>query len=386
MKKRVISLLMALCLMLTLMPAVVAADANTAANPITVTTAAELENAVAAGATYDLVTLGNDIALTDTLTIARGVTIYGGSDKHAITYTGTAADGAVVVNTNNPVVLDSLIVTVTNAQARGIKLATASPKFTFSNSVLNASYRGIWVGTSCDSNSVITVSNSTIQNNQIPAGRTYDNWANCSDTRGIALWDMNDSKVEITNSNILGFGYSVNLAGTLDDNNIRNYNNTEIIVTNSTIKGWTAFNVWSAKTIFTITNSTLAGINTSNGYWDGFATIVVNDDIYNNGWGGADANTFNIYGGTITCYRTGTTSEQLFRVDNLGITKVNFYKYNRRTNVSIIDGTGDSASVFYSGYVTLPDGWTEYMTANVTGETNCTLTGYNGATLAFIPS
>lgn len=385
MRKRLLSILLAVCLMLTLAPAAFAVDADTATNSITVTTEDALQNAVAADATYDMVTLGSDITLTGTLTIGHGVTLYGGADKHTLTYNGTEAAGAVSINTPDPVVMDSLIVTVTNASTRGIKLATTSPKFTFSNSVLNACYRGIWVDVSCDANSIITVSNSTIQNNQIPEGKTYDTWSYLGDARGIALWDMNDSKVEVLNSSILGFGYSINLAGTMDDNGIRDYNNTDVIVTNSTIKGWTAFNVWSAKTIFTITNSTLVGINTSNGYWDGFATIVVNDDIYNYGWGGADANVFNIYGGTITCYRTGATSEQLFRVDNQGITKVNFNKYNRRTNVSIVDGTGDSEAVFYSGYEKTPDDWSTYMNAHVTGSENCTLTGYDGATLAFIP-
>lgn len=388
MKRRIISILAVCCMMVAMMPAAFAVDADTATNPITVTTASELANAVSANATYDLVTLGSDITLTETLTIAHEVTLSGGADKHTLTYNGNEADGAVSITTNDPVVMDNLTVTVTNAQARGIKLASTSPKFTFSNSVLNVSLRGIWVGTSCDADSVITISNSIIQNNQIPEGKTYDTWSYLGDTRGIALWDMNDSKVEVLNSSILGFGYSINLAGTLDDAGIRDYNNTEVIVTNSTIKGWTAFNVWSAKTIFTITNSTLVGINTSNGYWDGFATIVVNDDIYNYGWGGADANVFNIYGGTITCYRTGTTSEQLFRVDNQGITEVNFSKYTQgfaRYNVSIIDGTGDSDAVFYSGYEKTPDDWSAYMNAHVTGSENCTLTGYNGATLAFIP-
>ena len=388
MKKRFLSLLMALCLMLSLAPAAFAVDADTATNPITVTTETELKNAVGSNANYDLVTLGSDITLTSTLEIGHAVTLSGGASKHTLTYGGTETAGAVSINTPDPVVMDSLIVTVANASTRGIKLATTSPKFTFSNSVLNACFRGIWVETSCDADSVITVSNSTIQNNQIPEGKTYDTWSYLGDARGIALWDMNDSKVEVLNSSILGFGYSINLAGTLT-NNIRDYNNTEIIVTNSTIKGWTAFNVWSARTIFTITNSTLKGINTSNGYWDGFATIVVNDDIYNYGWGGADANIFNIYGGTITCYRTGATSEQLFRVDNQGVTEVNFNQYDvdewTVENVSIIDGTGDSEAVFYSGYEKTPDDWSTYMNAHVTGSENCTLTGYNGATLAFIP-
>lgn len=384
MKKRFLSLLMALCLMLTLAPAAFAVDASTAANSITVTTETDLQNAVSASASYDLVTLGSDITLTGTLSINRGVTISGGSDKHTLTYNGTAADGAVAVNTDDPVVMDNLIVTVTNAQTRGIKLATTSPKFTFSNSELNASFRGIWVYTSCDSNSVITVSNSTIQNNQIPEGRTYDNWANCTDTRGIALWDMNNSRVYVTDSQILGFGYTINLTGTLVDGT-RNYNGTEIYVENSRLKGWTAFNVWSSKTKFYITNSYLLGVNTWSQDPNDFATIVVNDDIYNNGWGGTDANEFYFVGGTVTSARSGSSLEQLFRIDNSGVTEVHFGG-SSRNKTKFIDGTGDSTSVFFSGAAMDTTNWETFFTTKVFDTDNATLTGYGNATLVWTPA
>lgn len=391
MKKRLLSMLMATSLMFTTSPAVLAAenndnfDAVIDQNTVTVNTEEELIKAISAGASYSLVTLGQDIKLTSTLYISSGVTISGGTAKHALTYEENAADGAIVVNTNDPVVMDNLTVNITNANARGIKIASRSPKFTFNNSVLNACFRGIWVGDGCDSNCVITVSNSIIQNNQIPSGKTYDNWSYLGDARGIALWDMNNSSVEVLNSSILGFGYSINLAGTKDTNGIRDYNDTNVNVTDSTIKGWTAFNVWSARTNFNITNSYLKGINTSNGPTDGFATIVVNDDIYKYGWGGADANNFIITGGTITSYRTGEANERLFRVDNRGVTKVNFQKRNNRTPVSIIDGTGDSDAVFYSGHIEKPIDWIQYMTKSVEGEENCELKGFNGKELLFIP-
>ena len=95
---------------------------------------------------------------------------------------------------------------------------------------------------------------------------------------------------------------------------------------------------------------------------------------------------FYITGGTITNYRSGSASEQLFRVDDEGITEVNFEIYGRDQHVKIIDGTGDSSSVFYSGYLMTPDGWINYMTQRVHGEGACEVTGYNGQTLPFIPA
>ena len=387
MKKRILAICMALCMVMAVMPVAFAAEGD-GETAITVTTEEELKNAVSADANYAIVTLGKDITLSNTLTVSRGVTVSGGDAKHTLTYAGTDYSGAVEINTNAPVVMDQLTVTVTNGNARGINLATTSPKFTFSNSELNAQLRGIWVGGDyCDSDSYIKVIHSTIQNNQIPESKTYDNWTALGDYRGIALWGMNHSKVEIINSEILGYGYSVNLAGDLDaDTKTLDYNNTEIIVTDSTIKGWTAFNVWSSNTIFTITDSTLKGINRSNGPTDGFAAIVVNDDLYNYGWGGADANQFTINGGTITSYRSGTAPESLFRIDRDGVTKVTFGPGKDGAAVEFVDGTGDSYSVFYSGYGEEDTtDWADFMKNKVSGQRYCTLTGYEGRRLMWSP-
>lgn len=277
----------------------------------------------------------------------------------------------------------------TNANGRGVGLVGTSTKFTFSNSEMNVGNRGIGVVNSCDTNSYITISNSVIKNSQLPAGQTYETWARYGDTRGISLWDMDNAEVTISNSEILGFGYTINLAGTLVDG-IRDYDGTTVNVTDSKLMGWTAFNVWSSDTTFNITNSYLKGINNSNGPTDGFATIVVNDDIYGYGWGSTKANMFYITGGTITNYRSGSASEQLFRVDDEGITEVTFSELEvdewTTEKVTIIDGTGDSNSVFYSGYLMTPDGWINYMTQRVHGEGVCEVTGYNGQTLPFIPA
>ena len=265
--------------------------------------------------------LDNDISLgSTTLTIDRGVTIDGTTAKNALNYTGTSTSYyAIDVDTNEPDVLYNLELNATNANGRGVGLVETSTKFTFSNSEMNVGNRGIGVVNSCDTNSYITISSSVIKNSQLPAGETYDTWVRYGDTRGISLWNMDNAEVTISDSEILGFGYTINLAGT-EVNGIRDYNGTTVSVTNSKLKGWTAFNIWSCDTVFDIEDSELRGINISNGSSDGFAAIVFNNNIYggNGAVCPADAqpNTMTIAGGSVGGYQYGTAGENLIRVGN----------------------------------------------------------------------
>lgn len=225
-----------------------------------------------------------------------------------------------------------LTLNATSDNGQGISLYSSSPNVEVNGVTMNVGARGIsFKQNDYAENAHLTLNSSKIHNSRITDG-DYDHKTVIGDTRGISLFDVKSSTIDIINSEIFGFGYTVNLAGTLV-NNERNYDGTVINVTNSKLMGWTAFNVWSSNTIFNITNSYLKGINTSSGTTNGFATIVVNDDIYGNGWGSANANVFTIKGGTITNYRSGSSTEQLFRVDNQGITKVNFENTLRDSRV-----------------------------------------------------
>ena len=372
MRKKVLSLLTVLCLTISLVPAAFATD--------TTMNETDFRNAVAAGGT---VTMTGDVTLTGTLTIGNAVTIDGTSANYAINYNGNSTSYAAIdVATDAPVVLQNLTINATETNGRAVKLSNGSSKFTFKNGTMNVGNRGIWVGDAgCDADSYITVDNSVIQNSQLPSGSSYDTWARYGDTRGISLWNMNAADVNIVDSSILGFGYTVNLTGDMDSNGIRDYNGTTVDVTNSFLKGWTTFNVWSAKTVFTITNTYLLGINNSNGGYDGFATIVVNDDLYGQGFGHSYANEFNIAGGTITNYQSGAADEQLFRVDDEGITKVNFAK-NGIKKVKIIDTTGNAVAAFFSPLMTSAE-MASFVTDRVTGHEYCTLTGKDGGTLVW---
>lgn len=374
MKKRFLSLLMVFCLMLSLAPAAFATDADDLQTRI---------NNAEAGST---VTLSGNETISSTITINKALTLEGNGN----TLTMTGGTYAIKVDTNDAVTIKNLTVEATTTGGRGVLLNKTQPNATLDNCTLTVNNRGVGFSDDGTTAGTVTIQNSTIQNSQIPSDASYDNWALCTaDTRGIAMWNTKGLTLNIDNSTIQGFAYTVNLTGDADNNGIRDFTGTTVNVkNNSKLKGWTAFNVWSAYTTFNIENSYLLGINTWSGGNNDFATIVVNDDIYGKDWGQASANEFNITGGTITNAKTGTNKQQLFRIDNKGITKVNFSKYTqgrKSYNVSIIDGTGDSTSVFFSGFGTLPDGWTDWMNSRVTGNTNCTLTGYNSATLEFIP-
>lgn len=316
MKKRILSLLTAVCLMLSLAPAALAVDAVT-----------DLQTAIDAVEAGGTVTLTGDVTLTGSLTIDKAVTIDGTAAKYAITYNGaSAAAAAFNITTNDQVTLENLVLNAKNINGRGIKLSGTSPKFTFENSTMNVGDRGIWVDTNgCDAASVITVSNSVIQNSRLPVGKTYDNWASCNDTRGISLWDLNDSEVNITDSSILGFGYTINLAGTPNTSGTRDFNNTAVNVTGSTLKGWAAINVWSINTTYNITASDLVGVNVAASGQNGFSTIVLNNGIYGSEM--QKDNVFNITDGSIEAYYYGGSEnihETLIQVEAEGQTKFNF--------------------------------------------------------------
>lgn len=372
MKRRIISILAVCCMMVAMMPAAFAVGSD------------DLQTRINNATAGDTIALTGNETISSTLVIDKEITL----DGNGNTLTMTGSGYAIVVSTNSEVTVQELNVEATASGGRGIQMGTTNPHFTLKDSMLNVNNRGIgFLSDGTTAGAKVTIDNSTIQNSQKPADKTYDNWTCHTDTRGIAMWNNKGTQVTIDNSTIQGFAYTINLAGDMNSDGIRDFTGTTISVkNNSKLKGWTAFNVWSANTTFNISDSTLKGINVSNGSSDGFSTIVVNDDIYGYGWGRADKNVFNIYGGTITNYRGGSASEELFRVDDKGITEVNFFKYRDRESVKIIDGTGDSEAVFNSGYSMLPDDWVTYMTERVKGKENCETTGYNGQALPFIPA
>ena len=108
----------------------------------TVTTAAELKDAVKSTSTYDVVKLGADITLSEILVVEKAVVIDGTKDASSnwtLTYTGTGANArAINVKTEGKVAIQNLTISAANAQ-RAINVITYPAELTIDNVTATAS-------------------------------------------------------------------------------------------------------------------------------------------------------------------------------------------------------------------------------------------------------
>lgn len=370
MKKYLLTFAMGLLLALALAPAAFAANQDTT----------DLQNAIN-GANGTL-TLNRDYNIDATINITDGITINGNGHSVSLNNSDSNNNWAFSINTTENVELNDIVINAIQNNKRGVYLQSSSFNVEMNDATINANKHGI-ASDGAISGSVLTINDSKILNSNKPAEKTYDNWAmsGVGDYRGISLYNTIDITVNINRSDILGFGYGINLSGPKDSNGRCDFNGTDINVDGSAIKGWTTFNVWSANTIFNILNTDLKGINMSNGGSDAFATIVVNDDIYGYGWLNSYENVFNITNGSISNAQYGSAEEMLFRVDSNGITQVNFLSTDF-SSVTIEDKTGNVPAVFFSPVMTADD-MINFINSRVTGHENCDLISPNGSGLAW---
>ena len=379
MKKKMVALLAAAVMLVSLLPAAFAADTMDEA---------AFRSAVAAGGT---VTMTGDVTLTGALTIDKAVTIDGTASKYSITYNGSGA--AINTQSNDVLILKNLTLNAAASGGRGVEMFGSSPVITVDGCTLNVNNRGIGTRTGAPAaGASITVTNSVIQNSQLPDGKSYDTWATVADTRGISAWNMKSAAVKVTGSTIQGFGYCINVSGNENSERIIDTENTNFTITNSHLKGWTTFNVWGARSVYNITNTELLGVNVATGGANSFATIVVNDDIYKQfDLVHAEANIFNITGGSIKNYlsneaQSANMGEELIRIDSDGITRIVFSK-NGRAKVDIQDCADCCESVLYSPVRTAAEMQDYYNSDKLSGEGNCAAVRSDGITaLPFVPA
>lgn len=193
----------------------------------------------------------------------------------------------------------------------------------------------------------ITLDNSKIYNGNNPTQEWKGGYS-----RGLDLSNAMKMIVEIENgSEIAGFQYGVNCP--------RNQGTEGLSVTvdQSKIYGWAAFNVWSDNGTFTIKGSTLTGMNGSynSDKKYNFSVFVINDDIYDNGWGQADNNTIIIEDSTVAAItKDGQPAETLLRID-VDNTNIEF-----KGTVTFTDNTnGDAGLVFSISNMENPDAFME---------------------------
>ena len=307
MKKQLVSILTAGCLMAAMVPAAFAADTTMSEDAF--------RSAVAEGGA---VTMTGDVTLNSTLEIKDGVTING--NGYTITYAPNTQTYAIDVQTNEPVTFQNVTIDATaGSMTSGISVQNCIPDLTLDKTTLNVMRWGIAFNPTDDGAELNVMNYSVIQNKRVS---DYETEAAYGDYRGISLYDATAACVNVTNSTIQGFGYTINLTGT-KENDVRDFKGTKIDVSNSKLMGWTALNIWTCNTVFDIADSELRGINTSNGSSDGLAAVVLNDNIYGN-LEKPLYNTLTFTGGSIGGYKYGTASEGLIRAGNQLETHIKF--------------------------------------------------------------
>ena len=337
MKKQLVSILTAGCLIAAMVPAAFAADANDLQEQI---------NNAPAGST---VTLSADTTITDTLVIDKELTLDG--NKNTLTFDGSGY--AIQVTTDAKVNVTNLTVEAEASGGRGIEITSTNPHFKLSESTLDVNNRGIgFADKGTTAGAEVTIENSTIQSSLKPDDKTYENWSHQGDSRGIGFWDNKGLTMNITGSRILGFGYPINMSGNAVDD-VRDMEDATINITNSDIWGWCAMNIWTINTTFNITNSDLKGFVETDNSWNSFATVVLNEDIYKGVTDPCKANVFNISGGSVssTCVSTNeNVFHCLFRLDKEFMSEFTFTKYANMIPTSL------NCSQPYSAFVMTYDG------------------------------
>ena len=95
-------------------------------------------------------------------------------------------------------------------------------------------------------------------------------------TRGISVYGTQNVTIVVDNSSVSANYYALNIASANE--------NVKVVVKNTTITGWCAFQTWSAGTRATFENCTLIGLNdktyNADG-WNNFATVVINENTTN---------------------------------------------------------------------------------------------------------
>ena len=291
-----------------------------------------LEDAIDNASSGDTVELLSSVEVANTLNIDTGIVLQGSEDAY-ITFTGASRKTLFDVTTNEQVTLKNVYGEAVNG--RIMVLNASSPHVTFENCEFYAKERGIsFTQNGIAKNASLILDGTKIFCTQnVPKDGDFSKEAAIGDFRGISVFDVKNSEIILrNNSELSGFGYSINVAGTNGGSAIVDNSGLVITIEDSLIRGWTSLNVWGSFAKYNIIDSYILGINNSTGEWDSFSAITFNGDIYDQ-FDGMHAynNELYIKDSTITNYqKEGTLTpsgkivlEELLRIDN-GITKLTF--------------------------------------------------------------
>ena len=304
--------------------------------------------AVSACPTKGTVTLLKDVSLVDTVTIGKGITLDG--NGYALSATNNKLL-AFAVTTKAAVCFKNVSL---SGVGRAINLLNAASNVTLEGCRFSVEERGVTLSATDEaqvySGLILTLDDTIINQSKVTEENKGTQVVYNQSCRGISLWNVKNSTVTLKNgSELNGFSYAINVSGSKSDSGVADTEGLKVIVQDSTIRSWAAFNVWGSLGEYTIDRSTLLGINTSSGGSNSFATIAFNDDIYNQFAGShSENNKLTIRNSTITNYQSGTCEEVLIRID-CGITKLTLEGTNTFT-----DTTGNVSAVLDLSYMADP--------------------------------
>ena len=291
-----------------------------------------LEDAIDNASSGDTVELLSSVEVANTLNIDTGIVLQGSEDAY-ITFTGASRKTLFDVTTNEQVTLKNVYGEAVNG--RIMVLNASSPHVTFENCEFYAKERGIsFTQNGIAKNASLILDGTKIFCTQnVPKDGDFSKEAAIGDFRGISVFDVKNSEIILrNNSELSGFGYSINVAGTNGGSAIVDNSGLVITIEDSLIRGWTSLNVWGSFAKYNIIDSYILGINNSTGESNSFSAITFNGDIYDQfDEMHAYNNELYIKDSTITNYqKEGTLTpsgkivlEELLRIDN-GITKLTF--------------------------------------------------------------
>ena len=272
----------------------------------------------------NVVTLQQNYVITDTVTINKPLTING--NGHTMTYNGGGS--AVKITVEAPVRFNNLKIDAKANGAYAIDLTSKQPDLYLDSCVISVDTRGVnMYPTGGCTGGKLTLDKTTIQNSDV-TGSYADN-TTVGDTRGIALFDVKNSTITLTDSHIYGFGYSINTSAPQGGDGTRPASNT-FDITNTDIWGWAAVNIWTVGNEFNFTNCDLRGINPLNILGNSFSVLNITRGIYGTNPETAAPNVFNITGGKMDAKMTVNTTmveETLMTLEEELVTEYHFYKY-----------------------------------------------------------
>ena len=308
------------------------------------------------------------------------------ADTHEITeggyYDGTGvtinsvsefSDRAIYIKTNEPVIINGVTLTGVNGIELGDNVNNAvlgAYHLVLMNSTIQTSSKAIqlWYGdTENNKGSTIEVYNCNIANTTVA---DYDTQTS-SMTYGIRLNNVNEAKVVIDRTQVLGYGYAILTNYHPDISYVRNENSV-FEIKNSTIKGRAAFELISAyNNTINVENTLIHGINTFKGSTERYANAVINSGT---------GNVINFKDNTFKVYRAPATAVNYqYAVLTEAENEINLLGNNTfEAEVHYSDAREDFSNIFYTtiggGWMTTQEGVHTLKTFSKDGEASVNIT------------